>query len=80
MTTWLELARRHNVTPEQIHSREGPVDWVVPEVSKELIAEFVVMGNVSREGKAGISIGTAAEATLDALDTNVLMVRVDEKA
>jgi len=53
-----------------------PVDWVVPKIADDLVAEFVVLGNVSRQGKAGLTIGSTAESTLDALHTNVLMVRV----
>lgn len=70
-----ELASRYDVPDDRIHAREGPVDWIVPEVSKELVAEFVVFGNVSREGNAGLSIGSTAESTLDALNTNVLIVK-----
>lgn len=69
------LASRYGVPDDRIHALEGPVGWVVPEVSRELIAEFVVLGNVSREGKAGVSIGSTAESTLDALNTNVLIVK-----
>ena len=70
-----DLASRYGVQDDQIHALEGPVDWVVPEVSRELVAEFVVLGNVSREGNAGLSIGSTAESTLDALNTNVLIVK-----
>ncbi len=73
-----ELGDEHGVHPDHQHAMEGPADWVIPKVSEELIAEFVVMGNVSRRGLTGISLGTAAEATLDQLNTNVLMVRVNE--
>lgn len=74
----LELGARYAIPAERIHAVEGPVDWVVPKVSADLVAEFVVMGNVSREGLTGISIGSTAETTLDALNTNVLMARVSE--
>lgn len=73
-----EMAEAQGIAIENAHAEEGPVDWVVPKVSRELVAEFVVMGNVSRQGKAGLSIGSVAEPTLDALDTNVLMVRIDD--
>lgn len=72
------LAAKYGLGQDHIHAMEGPVDWVVPQVSKELVAEFVVMGHVSRESKAGLSIGTAAESTLEALNTNVLVVRLPE--
>lgn len=73
-----ELAGEYGVEDACVHAIEGPVDWVISKVSKELVAEFVVIGNVSREGITGLSIGSTAESTLDSLDTNVLIVKVDE--
>jgi universal stress protein E len=73
-----EMADEYGVVDDRIHAIEGPVDWAISSVSSELVAEFVVMGNVSRQGSAGLSIGTTAETTLDSLNTNVLVVRVNE--
>jgi universal stress protein E len=73
-----KLGEEYGVSDEHQHAIEGPVDWVIPSVSEELVAEFVVMGNVSRESLTGISIGSTAESILDQLNTNVLMVRVSE--
>jgi universal stress protein E len=72
-----ELGLEYGVPVEHQHAVEGPVDWVISQVSEDLVAEFVVMGNVSREGMSGISIGSSAESILDQLHTNVLMVRVN---
>lgn len=72
-----EMAGQFGIKPEATHAVEGPVDWVISQVSEKLVAEFVVMGNSSREGLAGISIGSTAEMTLDSLKTNVLIVRED---
>jgi universal stress protein E len=74
-----KLGEEYAVLEAHQHAIEGPVDWVIPKVSAEIVAEFVVMGNVSREGLTGISIGSTAETILDQLNTNVLMVRVSEK-
>ncbi|MBT4163112.1 MAG: universal stress protein UspE [Gammaproteobacteria bacterium] len=75
-----ELAGEYDVIDERVHAIEGPTDWAISSVSKDLVAEFVVMGNVSRPGLAGLSIGTSAEPTLDALETNVLLVKMSESA
>ena len=72
------LGEEYGVRHEHQHAIEGPVEWVIPKVSEDLVAEFVVMGNVSRESLAGLSIGSTAESVLDQLNTNVLMVRVSE--
>jgi len=72
------LGEQYGVLEQHQHAIEGPVEWVIPKVSEELVAEFVVMGNVSRESLAGLSIGSTAETILDQLHTNVLMVRVNE--
>ena len=68
------IATNYGVSAEHVHLSEGPVDWVISQVSSHLVAEFVVMGNVAREGIAGMSVGTSTEQTLDQLNTNVLLV------
>lgn len=73
-----EMAIQYDVVTERVHAVEGPVDWVISSVSSELVAEFVVLGNASRKGKAGLSIGSMAESALDQLKTNVLMVRISD--
>ncbi len=75
-TNLTKMADQYGVIMEHVHAVEGPVDWVIPKIANQLVAEFVVLGNVSRESKAGRSIGSTAESTLDALNTNVLMVRI----
>ena len=72
------LAAQYGITTEHVHAIEGPTDWAIASVSKDLFVEFVVMGNVSRPGMAGLSVGSSAEAALDALETNVLMVRAED--
>jgi len=74
-----KLGEEYGVLEEHQHAIEGPVDWVIPKVSNDIVAEFVVMGNVSRESLTGISIGSTAESILDQLDTNVMMVRISEQ-
>lgn len=78
ITNLKKLGDEYGVLDAHQHAIEGPVDWVIPKVSKDLVAEFVVMGNVARESLTGISIGSTAESILDQLNTNVLMVRVNE--
>ena len=73
-----KLGEQYGVQEEHQHAVEGPVEWAIPKVSEDLVAEFVVMGNVSRESLAGLSLGSTAETILDQLHTNVLMVRVSE--
>ncbi len=73
-----ELADEYGIIEERVHAIEGPTDWAISTVSSELVVEFVVMGNASRPGKAGLNIGTSAETTLDALETNVLMVKASD--
>ncbi|MDA0789544.1 MAG: universal stress protein [Proteobacteria bacterium] len=81
VTSYLaDLGEQYGVTEQFQHAVEGPVDWVIPHVSEELVTEFVVMGNVCREGRAGLSIGTSAESILEQLNTNVLMVQVTSEA
>jgi nucleotide-binding universal stress UspA family protein len=59
----------------RFHLREGPPRDVVPAVAKELRADLVVMGTVSRTGIPGLLIGNTAEVILNNVECSVLAVK-----
>jgi len=73
-----KLAAGYDVNKEHIHLVEGPVDWVIPKVSREIVAEFVVLGTVARHGVGGIALGNTAEQILDKLNCDVMVVKIDD--
>jgi universal stress protein E len=59
----------------QFHLRRGAASTVIPETAKQLQADLVVMGTVSRTGIAGLFIGNTAEAILEQLQCSILAVK-----
>ncbi|HJN50504.1 MAG: universal stress protein UspE [Pseudomonadales bacterium] len=74
-----KLADTYQVTDNHIHLVEGPVDWVIPKISREIVAEFVVLGSVARQGVGGITLGNTAEHILDKLNCDVMVVKITEQ-
>ena len=75
-----KLADKYLVNSDHIHLVEGPVEWVIPKVSREIVAEFVVLGTVAREGVGGIALGNTAEHILDKLNCDVMVVKIADKS
>lgn len=59
----------------QMHIKEGPADVLIPEMAKELDAVVTVIGTVARTGLSGALIGNTAEVVLDAVETDVLVLK-----
>jgi nucleotide-binding universal stress UspA family protein len=59
----------------QLHLRQGSPRQVIPQIVKELDADLVVMGTLSRSGIPGFLIGNTAEAILDNLDCSVVTLK-----
>lgn len=71
---WLGAETYDYVAP-RYHLTRGPAITVVPQLTRELNADLVVMGTVARIGIAGLIIGNTAEATLEQLTCAVLAVK-----
>ncbi len=69
------LAQRHAVPPEQVHLLPGDPRELIPRTARELGAELVVTGAVSRSRLQQLLIGSTAEAVLDDLDCDVLVIK-----
>jgi universal stress protein E len=67
-----QLVRACGVPSDQTHIRMGETDDVVVEAARELRANLVVIGNVTRSGLAAKISNSTAEKILDKLDCNLL--------
>lgn len=67
--------KEFELEPEQMHVKEGPADVLIPEMAKELDAVVTVIGTVARTGLSGALIGNTAEVVLDAVETDVLVLK-----
>lgn len=67
-----ELAER------RLHISEGPAKSLIPRVASEQGAALTVLGTVARRGLGGMLIGNTAEAVLDRLHSDVLILKPHE--
>jgi nucleotide-binding universal stress UspA family protein len=74
-----ELIHRYSpgISEKQIHILKGRAGYLIPEVSRKLGIELIVMGTVSRTGIEGLFIGNTAEEILERVDCSVLAVKPD---
>ena len=63
------------VVPETIpHFIKGPADEVIPELSKELQTDVILMATLARTGIPGMFIGNTAESVITEVDCSVLAI------
>ncbi|MEO4048936.1 universal stress protein [Pseudomonas sp. CAU 1711] len=68
----------YDVSDERLHVEEGPADVLIPFTAHKLGAAVTVIGTVARTGLSGALIGNTAEVVLDALESDVLVLKPDE--
>lgn len=69
------FVKEFELSDEQMHIKEGPADVLIPKMAKELDAVVTIIGTVARTGLSGALIGNTAEAVLDAVETDVIVVK-----
>lgn len=67
-----EMAANYQIQQDHCHVLEGMPEDVIPELSKSLDAELVVIGTVGRSGISAALIGNTAEHIIDQLDCDLL--------
>ncbi len=65
------------IPDSHLHIEEGPADALIPRVCHELRAVVTVIGTVARTGFSGALMGNTAEVVLDALESDVLVLKPD---
>ncbi|CAM3802722.1 MULTISPECIES: universal stress protein [Pseudomonadaceae] len=68
----------YDISDDRLHVLEGPADVVIPQVAHQFNAAVTVIGTVARTGLSGALIGNTAEVILDALESDVLVLKPDE--
>jgi universal stress protein E len=67
-----------DIPDSQLHIKEGPADALIPDVCKQLKAVVTIIGTVARTGLSGALMGNTAEVVLDALESDVLVLKPDD--
>lgn len=74
----LAFQQRFAIDDQHLHVEQGPADVLIPYMAHKLEAAVTVIGTVARSGLSGALIGNTAEAVLDALESDVLVLKTDE--
>jgi universal stress protein E len=69
------LADKHHIPRERVHVLQGQTREVLVSSTDRLRADVVVMGGVSRSALERLFVGSTAEAVLDKLSCDVLIVK-----
>ncbi|AKA25006.1 universal stress protein [Pseudomonas chlororaphis] len=67
-----------DIDDAHLHIEEGPADVLIPHTAHELEAALTIIGTVARTGISGALIGNTAEVVLDALESDVLVLKPQE--
>jgi universal stress protein E len=70
-----ELTDAHGIARDCVHVHEGSTRERVVEITDELRADVLVMGAVSRRGLKRLFLGNTAEAVLDKVHCDLLIVK-----
>ncbi|MWV12391.1 universal stress protein UspA [Pseudomonas sp. R-28-1W-6] len=65
----------YELSEQQLHISEGPAKALIPRIARQLEAAVIVLGTVARHGLSGLLMGNTAEAVLDHLDCDVLILK-----
>lgn len=71
----LALLASVDIASDKLVIVDAPVPAVLPAIAKDLQADLVIMGAVSRSRLGDLFIGNTAEQVLDNLDTDVLIMK-----
>jgi universal stress protein E len=72
------LAKKHGVPRERVHVLQGRTRELLVSSADDLRADVVVMGAISRSALERLFVGSTAEAVLDKLHCDVLIVKPAE--
>jgi nucleotide-binding universal stress UspA family protein len=67
-----------DIDNDHLHIAEGPADVLIPFMVHKLQAAVTVIGTVARSGLSGTLIGNTAEVVLDAVESDVLVLKPRE--
>ena len=71
-------ARKFNVHDDHTHLAEGDAEAVIPDLAQEIETDLIVVGTIGRDGLSGVLIGNTAEALLDKVGGDVLVIKPND--
>lgn len=64
-----------DIDDTRLHIEEGPADVLIPHAAHKWEAAVTIIGTVARTGLSGALIGNTAEVVLDAVESDVLVLK-----
>lgn len=74
-----EFQRTSDISDSHLHIEQGPPDVIIPLLAHKLNAVVTVLGTVARTGLSGALIGNTAESVIDAVETDVLVIKPQDR-
>lgn len=71
-------AKKFSIHADHVHVGEGDADHVITDFANAIDADLVVVGTTGRKGIAGVLIGNTAEALVDKVHCDVLVIKPDD--
>ena len=71
----IEYARQFDINLHDIHVRPGPAEQLIPDLTRELQANLLIMGTQARTGLPAVALGNTAEQLISDIDTDLLVVQ-----
>ena len=71
----LRWANKYNVPEDHVHVAEGATEELLSSLVKETSADLVMLGSVGRQGLSAALIGNTAEAVLNRIPCDVLVIK-----
>ncbi|MBE0483026.1 MAG: universal stress protein UspE [Bacterioplanes sp.] len=73
-----QWAHKYSIHTDHVHVGEGDADHVIADFANAIDADLVVVGTIGRQGIAGVLIGNTAEALVDKVHCDVLVIKPDD--
>jgi nucleotide-binding universal stress UspA family protein len=74
-----DVAKTLDIERFQAHVHQGNAADIIPSLAHKIDADLVIVGNVSRRGLSGITVGNTSEKILADIETDVLVLVREEE-
>lgn len=65
----------YDIQPSTLHIRPGPAESLIPELTRELQVNLLIMGTQARTGLPAMALGNTSEELISEIDTDLLVVQ-----
>lgn len=70
-----QWAKKFTIDESKVHIEQGNADDGISHCAQTIEADMVIVGNIGREGLAGLFLGNTAESLVDLVNCDVLVIK-----